>query len=59
MYVALVLAGLAGNYFASPLFFGLDFVFGAIFTLPLVLLYGAAWGTAGTLIAASSSLNRQ
>ena len=55
VYMALVLAGIAGNYFGAPLFFGLDFVFGSVFTLPLVQLYGPAWGTAGTLIAASAT----
>src|SRR5688572_27538532 len=55
VYAGLVIAGIAGNYFGAPLFFGLDFVFGSVFTLPLLQLYGTTWGTAGTLIAASAT----
>ena len=53
VYVALTLAAVAGNYFATPLVFGLDFVFGSIFSLLVVQLYGPAWGTASAAIAAS------
>ena len=33
----LMAAGLAGNYFSLPLFFGVDFLFGSILTLIAVL----------------------
>ncbi|MBO9999236.1 MAG: PAS domain S-box protein [Cyanobacteria bacterium SID2] len=41
----LIAAGLAGNYFKLPLFFGVDFLFGSIAVLLVVSLYGARWGT--------------
>jgi signal transduction histidine kinase len=53
VYVALTLAGLAANYLPTPLFFGLDFLFGSIFSLLAVQLYGPLWGTASAAVAAS------
>jgi signal transduction histidine kinase len=53
VYVALTLAAFAGNYFATPLFFGLEFLFGSIFALLAVQLYGPLWGTAAAAVAAS------
>ncbi|HET9767697.1 MAG TPA: sensor histidine kinase, partial [Thermoanaerobaculia bacterium] len=53
VYVALTLAAFAGNYFAASLFFGLEFLFGSIFALLAVQLYGPAWGTAAAAVAAS------
>ncbi len=53
VYVALTLAAFAGNYFATPLFFGLEFLFGSIFALLAVRLYGPLWGTAAAAVAAS------
>ncbi|HXT49585.1 MAG TPA: ATP-binding protein, partial [Thermoanaerobaculia bacterium] len=53
VYVALTLAAFAGNYFSYPLFFGLEFLFGSIFALLVVQLYGPLWGTAAAAIAAS------
>ncbi|HEV8632406.1 MAG TPA: ATP-binding protein [Thermoanaerobaculia bacterium] len=53
VFVALTLASFAGNYFATSLFFGLDFLFGSIFALLAVVLYGPVWGTASAAVAAS------
>src|SRR4029079_76723 len=44
--VWLIRAAVAGNYYAIPLFFGLDFIAGSIFALLAVQLYGPLWGTA-------------
>ncbi len=51
--VILMAAGLAGNYFSLPLFFGVDFLFGSILTLIVVQLYGILWGTVAAAIASS------
>jgi signal transduction histidine kinase len=53
VFVVLTLAAFAGNYFAAPLVFGLDFLFGSIFSLLVVQLYGPFWGTASAVVAAS------
>jgi signal transduction histidine kinase/CheY-like chemotaxis protein len=52
-FCALTLAGLLGNYFGAPLFLGLDFLFGSIFVLVAVQLFGLRWGTAAAVVAAS------
>lgn len=46
-------AGLTGNFFRFPIFFGVDFLFGSIATLIIVRIYGVWWGTAAALIASS------
>lgn len=46
--LALALLGAAGNYFAAPLFFGVDLVFGSIATFVAIRLFG---GIAGVLVA--------
>ena len=49
--VILITAGYVGNYFSLPLFFGVDFVFGSIAVLIVVLLFGTLWGTIAAIIA--------
>ena len=49
----LMAAGLAGNYFRLPLFFGVDFLFGSILALIVVQLYGILWGILTAAIASS------
>ena len=49
----LMAAGLAGNYFSLPLFFGVDFLFGSIAVLIVVQLYGILWGTVAAAIVSS------
>ena len=39
-----------GNYFSFPLFFGVDFLFGSIATLLIVVLYGRLWGVIAAII---------
>ena len=40
LLILLTLCGYLGNYFSINLFFGVDFLFGSIFTLLAVYLYG-------------------
>lgn len=42
--VFLTVAGLAGNYFGLPLFFGVELLFGSIAVLIVVRIYGTVWG---------------
>ena len=49
----LTLAAIAGNYFNLPLFFRVDLLFGTIFALTVVKLYGISWGTLVGLLAGS------
>ncbi|MEA5452403.1 response regulator [Leptolyngbya sp. CCNP1308] len=49
----LTIAGLLGNYFSLPLFFGVDFLFGSIATLIIVYYFGVFWGGLASLIAGS------
>ncbi len=49
----LMAAGLTGNYFSLPLFFGVDFLFGSIAVLIVVQLYGILWGTVAAAIVSS------
>ena len=52
----LLIAGYLGNYFSLPLFFGVDFIFGSIATVMVVVYYGSAWGIISALIAGSYTL---
>lgn len=49
----LVAAGLAGNFFRIPLFFGVDFLFGSIAALVAVRVLGLAWGALAAALIAS------
>ena len=49
----LLIAGLLGNYFKLPLFFGVDFLFGSIAVLIIVHYYGTFWGTFAGMLAGS------
>ncbi len=49
----LTLLGYLGNYFRLPLFFGVDFLFGSIFGLLAVYVYGARIGVMVTAIAST------
>ena len=52
LFVVLVAAGLAGNYFSFPIFLNIDFLFGSIFAMLALQYFGLGWGTlAATLIA--------
>ncbi len=44
LYLALIVAGLAGNYFKYPIFLNVDFLFGSIFALLALQLFGLGRG---------------
>jgi PAS domain S-box-containing protein len=48
--VLLILAGLVGNYFTLPLFFGADFLFGSITVLLVLCFYGLGWGMVAAIL---------
>lgn len=45
LFVFLVAAGLAGNYFSFPVFLNIDFLFGSIFAMLALQYFGLGWGT--------------
>ncbi|MDD5029394.1 MAG: diguanylate cyclase [Rhodoferax sp.] len=53
LLLALVLAGLAGNYFSFPVFFNIDFLFGSVFALLALQCFGRRWGTLAAALIAS------
>ncbi len=44
LFTALVLCGLAGNYFGLELFFDIRLIFGSIFSMLILQLLGLRWG---------------
>ncbi|MBE9196271.1 histidine kinase [Synechocystis sp. LEGE 06083] len=52
----LLLAGYGGNYFKLHIFFGVDFLFGSIATLLVLVYYGLPWGLVSAAIAGSHTL---
>jgi PAS domain S-box-containing protein len=50
LLLALIIAGLAGNYFRYPLFFNIDFIFGSIFSLLALQFFGFTRGLAAALL---------
>ena len=48
--IALILAGLAGNYFNFPIFLDIDFLFGSIFAMLVLQFYGFGPGTLAAAI---------
>lgn len=57
-YLVLVAAGLAGNYFKYPIFLNIDFLFGSIFAMLALQLFGTGRGiVAAILIAAVTYLH--
>ena len=51
MFTLLTGLGLAGNYFAFPVFFSIDFLFGSIFSMLALQLLGPRLGVASALVA--------
>ena len=45
----LVLLGFLGNFFALPLFYGADFLFGSLAVLLILYFYGLSWGLAAAV----------
>ena len=52
----LALLGYAGNYLSMPVAYGVSFIFGSIFSIIAIRLYGLRWGTAVALVASSYTL---
>jgi signal transduction histidine kinase len=55
MLILLISAGLAGNIFKLPLFFGVDWLFGSIATMLILYIFGLPWGILSAVIAGSAT----
>jgi len=53
IYIALITAGLAGNYFKFPLFLDIDFLFGSIFAMLALQAFGLGRGILAAAMIAS------
>ena len=53
LFVVLTACGLAGNYFRFPVFFGVDFLFGSIFSMLALQLLGGRLGVVSAVAASS------
>ncbi|MBE9039784.1 hypothetical protein IQ235_03120 [Oscillatoriales cyanobacterium LEGE 11467] len=51
MLAIFICLGCLGNIFKLPLFFGVDFLFGSVFTLFIAQVYGVSWGVIATFAA--------
>jgi two-component system cell cycle sensor histidine kinase/response regulator CckA len=51
--LTLVLAGLAGNYFRYPIFLNIDFLFGSIFSMLALQVFGVRRGMAAAILISS------
>jgi PAS domain S-box-containing protein len=50
MLCLLILLGFLGNYYALPLFFGADFLFGSAFVLLILYLFGLGYGLVAAVV---------
>src|SRR5665647_440870 len=53
LLLALIAAGLAGNYFNFPIFLNIDFLFGSIFAMLALQFFGFGRGVVAAAIIAS------
>ena len=53
LFLALIVAGLAGNYFNYPIFHNIDFLFGGIFAMLALQLFGLGRGVLAAAIIAA------
>lgn len=53
LFLALVACGIAGNYFKFTIFFNIDFVFGSIFALIILQMFGLRLGVIAAAIISS------
>ncbi|MHB8950068.1 MAG: diguanylate cyclase domain-containing protein [Rhodoferax sp.] len=56
LFVGLVLAGLAGNYFKFPIFLNIDFLFGSVFAMLVLQFFGLRGGVLAAALIASYTL---
>ncbi|NET44917.1 ATP-binding protein [Okeania sp. SIO2B3] len=54
--LCLLLAGYLGNYLKIPIILHIDWLFGSIFTMLVVRLYGFTWGTIAAAISSSYTI---
>ncbi|MDD5285791.1 MAG: PAS domain S-box protein [Desulfuromonadaceae bacterium] len=52
LYIALIAAGLAGNYFSFPIFLDIEFIFGSIFAMLALQFFGLGRGILAAAIIA-------
>ena len=52
LLVTLLCLSFAGNYFSIPVLFHADWLFGSVFAMLVVRLYGWRWGTIAAVISA-------
>ncbi|ABK97731.1 ATP-binding protein [Pelobacter propionicus] len=57
LLAALICAGFAGNFFAPPLYLGFGYLFGSIFVLMVLRLFGIGWGVLAGLVASSATIH--
>jgi signal transduction histidine kinase/FixJ family two-component response regulator len=55
--LSLLVAGYLGNYFSVPILFHIDWLFGNIFVMLVISLYGLGWGTLAAVIANSHTIS--
>jgi PAS domain S-box-containing protein len=53
IFLVLIAAGLAGNYFSFPIFLNIDFLFGSIFALLILQFFGLSRGILSAAVIAS------
>lgn len=53
--ILLAVTAIAGNYYTTPLFFGLDFFFGGVAVLLSLYLFGLGWGLAIAFLASAAA----
>ena len=55
--LSLLVAGYMGNYFGLPIIFHIDWLFGSIFVMLVVRLYGLGWGTIAAMISSAYTIS--
>lgn len=56
LLAALICAGFAANFLAPHLFIGFNYLFGSIFVLMTLRLFGTGWGMVAGLVASSATI---
>ena len=54
--IILTVLGFFGIFFHLPLFFGVDFLFGSIFSLIILMIYGTRWGVVSSVTVSSYTM---
>ncbi|MCI5209674.1 MAG: hypothetical protein D3910_12975 [Candidatus Electrothrix sp. ATG2] len=56
LFISLTVSGLLANHFKLPLFFGVDFIFGSIFSMLALRIFGLRWGLIAAVIISSYTI---